>query len=91
MTVGIAQCFEAATGKLVWKERIGGKFSASPLLADGRIYLSSHEGLTTVIESADEFKVLAENQLDGQIMASPVVVDADLLIRTDSHLYRIGE
>ena len=88
---GIAQCFEAATGKLVWKERIGGKFSASPLLADGRIYLSSHEGLTTVIESADEFKVLAENQLDGQIMASPVVVDADLLIRTDSHLYRIGE
>lgn len=88
---GIAQCFDADTGKLVWKERVGGKFSASPLLADRRIYLSSHAGLTTVIEAADEFQVLAENQLDGQIMASPVVVEDDLLLRTDTHLYRVGE
>ena len=88
---GVAQCFDTATGDVVWKKRIGGKFSASPLYADGRIYLCSHDGLTTVIAPGDEFRELAENQLDGQLMASPVVVDNDLLLRTDTSLYRIGD
>jgi len=88
---GVAQCFERTTGEPVWKERIGGKFSASPLAADGRIFLSNHDGLTTVLQPGDSYQVLAENQLDGQLMASPVVVDNDLLLRTGTHLYRIGE
>lgn len=88
---GIAQCFDTATGKGLWKKRVPGKYSASPLLADQRIYLCSHEGRTTVIAPGDEFEELAENQLDGQLMASPVVADGDLLLRTESHLYRIGE
>lgn len=88
---GIAQGFDTTSGKRVWKERIGGKFSASPLLADRHLYLCSHEGLTTVIAAGDEYRVLAENQLDGRLMASPVVVGDDLLLRTDTHLYRIGE
>ena len=88
---GIAQCFETATGDRLWKKRIGGKFSASPLYADGRLYLCSQEGRTTVIVPGDEYEKLATNDLDGQLMASPVVVDNDLLLRTDSHLYRIGE
>ncbi len=87
---GIAQCFETANGNQLWKERIGGKFSASPLYADSRIYLCSHEGRTTVIAAGDEYQELATNDLDGQLMASPVVVESDLLLRTESHLYRIG-
>lgn len=88
---GIAFCFDAATGKQLWRKRIGGKYSASPLLADGRIYLCNHAGRTTVLAD-DDFHVLAENDLDGQIMASPAVLsDGDLLLRTDSHLYRIGD
>ena len=88
---GIAQCFETATGNQLWKKRVGGQFSSSPLYADRRIYLCSHGGRTTVIAAGDEYQELAQNDLDGQLMASPVVVESDLLLRTESHLYRIGK
>lgn len=86
---GIATCLDAATGELLWAERLGGKFSASPLFADGRIYLCSEEGHTHVIQPADRFQRLAENVLDGRILASPAAAGNALFIRTDSHLYRI--
>ena len=47
---GVASCFDTANGEMIWRERIPGKYSASPLLADGRIYFCSQEGRTTVIE-----------------------------------------
>lgn len=87
---GIASCLDSATGAVHWSERTGGNFSASPLLADGRIYLCSQEGKTTVIAPGKTWQVLAENQLDGQLMASPVALDGTLLIRSDKALYRIG-
>ncbi|KAA5543653.1 PQQ-binding-like beta-propeller repeat protein [Roseiconus nitratireducens] len=86
---GIASCFGAATGETVWKERIGGKYSASPLLVGDRIYLGSHEGDITVIATGREFQVLAENHLEGQIMASPAVVDGAMIWRTAEAFYRI--
>ncbi len=85
---GVASCVEAATGKVVWKERIGGNYSASPIYADGRIYLASHQGVVTVFEPGREFEVLAANELDEQIMASPAVSGKALFLRTKSHLYR---
>ena len=87
---GIAQCFDTKNGKRIWKERIGGKFSSSPLYADSRIYLCSHEGRTTILAPGDTYQELASNDIEGQLMASPVVVDNDLLLRTDKHLYRVG-
>lgn len=86
---GVASCLDAETGKKLWTHRVSGKYSASPLYGAGRIYFCSHEGLTTVIAATDKFEELAENQLDGQLMASPATVDGDLLLRSDSHLYRI--
>ena len=86
---GIASCLDAATGQPYWSERTGGNYSASPLLADGRIYFFSQEGKVTVIAPGTTWQVLAENQLDGQLMASPVALDGTLLIRSDSALYRI--
>jgi hypothetical protein len=65
--------------------------SPSPLYVDGHIYICSHEGTTTAIALGDAYQELAINELDGQIMASPVVADGDLLLRTDTHVYRIGE
>jgi hypothetical protein len=50
----------------------------------------SQEGRTTVVEDGPKFKVLAKNDLDGMQMASPAAVEGDLLIRTDTHLYRAG-
>lgn len=86
---GIATCLDAKTGDDVWSHRIGGQFSASPLYADGRIYMFSHEGDTTVIEPAREFKQLAVNKLDDGFMASPAVSENSLILRTKTHLYRI--
>lgn len=86
---GIASCLEAATGKEVWKERIGGNFSASPLLAGDVLYLLSEEGDATVIKADREFSRIARNRLGERTLASMAVVDHDLLIRSAVALYRI--
>jgi outer membrane protein assembly factor BamB len=86
---GTATCLDAATGDVVWQQRVGGNFSATPLYAEGRIYLLSQEGLTTVIAASRDYKVLAENQLDDGFMSSPTVAGKALFLRTRSALYRI--
>lgn len=87
---GIASCVEAKTGRLVWKERLGGDFSASPIYADGRIYFFNQRSICTVIEPGRQFKVLATNELDGdQMMASPASVGKAIYLRTKTDLYRI--
>ena len=86
---GIATCLDAATGQEHWTERLGGTFSASPVFAAGRVYLFSEYGTTTVIAPGKQFHQLAANTLDGRIMATPAFAGDSLLLRTDTHLYRI--
>jgi outer membrane protein assembly factor BamB len=86
---GAVTCLEAATGKQVWRQRIGGTFHASPVCADGRIYLSSDQGKTTVIKAGREFQGLATNSLPSGFMASPAVAGKALFLRTKTSLYRI--
>lgn len=86
---GIASCVEAKTGAEVWRERVQGNYSASPIYAEGRIYFCSEEGKTTIVEASRTFKKLAENTLADGFMASPAVVDNALYLRTRTHLYRI--
>ncbi len=88
---GTATCLEAKSGEVVWKKRIGGNFSASPVFGDGKIYFTNEAGVTTVIQPGREYVELAENQLDDGCMASPAIIDDSLLIRTKSHLYRVTE
>jgi len=88
---GVATCWEAMTGKVVWSERIGGHYSASPLAAGDRIYLSSEEGKTTVLAAGREYKKLAESQLGDGFMASPAVAGNALFLRSRSNLYRVEE
>lgn len=87
---GIATCVESATGKEVWQERIGGNYSASPLYANGRIYISNREGATTVFKAGREFDSESVNTLAGQLMASPALIGNDLILRSATHLYRIS-
>lgn len=87
---GVATCVDAETGETVWKERLGGKFSASILLAGGRLYLFDHDGLAHVLEPGREFKRLSENRLEDGCMASPVPLGKRLLVRTRSALYLLG-
>jgi outer membrane protein assembly factor BamB len=88
---GVATSVNALTGETIWSKRIPGNFSSSPLFADGKIYFSNHEGKTTVLRPGREFDEIAVNSLDGQLMASPAVLDESLIFRSQSHLYRIGE
>ena len=89
---GLALAIDARTGTEIWRERLGGSFSASPVYADGRIYFFNRESVATVIEPGREFKVLAVNHLDGeQLMASPAVAGKALIVRTESHLYRVEQ
>jgi outer membrane protein assembly factor BamB len=91
---GTISCLEIATGKEIWsgvpeKHRSG--FSSSPVLADGKVFITREDGKTFVLAQGPEFKVLAANELDGtQTVASPVFIDGKILIRTDTHLYCIG-
>jgi outer membrane protein assembly factor BamB len=86
---GVLTCLGALTGQAVYTARLGGNFSASPVLAGGKLYFCSEEGVTSIVEPGSEFKRVAENSLDGGHMASPVFVNKALLLRTDKALYRI--
>lgn len=86
---GVATCWEAQTGTMVWNERVGGNYSSSPLLADGRFYVFSEEGKATVLAADRKFAKLAENTLEDGFMASPAVSGKSLILRTKTALYRI--
>jgi outer membrane protein assembly factor BamB len=87
---GIATCIDAQTGAELWRARLNGNYSASPIYADGRIYFLSEEGESIVIAPGRQLKHLATNQLDGPTLASMAVTHSSLFIRSATHLYRIS-
>jgi len=89
---GLVSCLDAKTGATVWgpERTVEGTVSASPILADGKIYVVNEKAVTTVLAAGPEFKILATNELDGSYtLSSPVAVASQLLIRTGTHLYCI--
>ena len=86
---GISLCLRVADGSEVWgRSRMElGTYSASPVLADGKIYATNEEGTTTVIEAGDEFRILATNKLNDYTLASPAVSGEQIFIRTSNYLY----
>lgn len=88
---GIASCLDATTGKSVWQKRLGGDYSASPIYADGSIYFLSEDGTTTVVKAARTYEIIATNSIDGRTLASLAVSGSKIFLRSDKHLYCIGE
>ncbi len=88
--VGIVTCADAETGNTVWKQRLGGIFFASPVAGDGKVYMVSETGETFVIASGREAKILAKNNLDERILASPAISSGKLFLRSDGTLFCIG-
>jgi outer membrane protein assembly factor BamB len=86
---GVGSCVEWRTGETVWRERIGGNYSASLLAAGDRVYYFNEEGETRVVRAARGFELLATNTLDDGFMASPAVDGDALILRTKQALYRI--
>jgi outer membrane protein assembly factor BamB len=89
---GVMFCLDAKTGKVVYgPERLRpGTYSGSPVLADGKIYVTNEDGVTMVVKAGARFEILAENELGEYTLSSPAVSDGQLLIRTESALYVIG-
>jgi outer membrane protein assembly factor BamB len=87
---GIATCLQAATGEIIWQKRLRGSFSASPVVAEGRMYVLSDEGETTVLEAGPVFKVLATNALGENVQASPAISQGQIFVRTEKNLYALG-
>ncbi|MCA9041673.1 MAG: PQQ-binding-like beta-propeller repeat protein [Planctomycetaceae bacterium] len=88
---GVGGCVDAKTGEAVWQDRLGGNFSSSPIYVNGHILFSNHEGKTLVVVPGDELNIVRTNSLDGIIKATPAPIPGGLILRTDSHLYRIGQ
>lgn len=88
---GILTVLETRTGAEVYRQRIGGAYSASPVLAGDKIFLVSEAGKTTVVRPGRQFEQLAENDLGERTLASPAVVGATIYLRTEKALYRIGK
>ena len=90
---GIIWCLEPRTGKEIYsrKRLSSATYSGSPVLADGKIYVTNEDGRTVVIKAGPAFEVLSENDLDDYTLSSPAVSEGQIFIRTAKHLYCIGK
>ena len=84
-------CLNAETGEQMWRQRADGPFSASPVIADGKMYVVSEDGKTTVIKLGDKPEVLAVNTVGETVLATPAIAGGAIFLRSDKHLYCIGE
>ena len=86
---GVMTCYDAASGKVLWNNRLRGRYLSSLVAGDGKVYACNTKGLTTVIAADSKLKVLAENDLQGRCCASPAIADGCIFIRIANHLYCI--
>jgi len=90
-TRNIMMCIDASTGEEVWTTRMISNHDASPLFINGNIWFFSVKGEVTVIKAGRKYEVVAQNQLDSGIWATPAVLRNTMIMRTQKYLYRIGE
>ena len=90
---GVFDAYDLQTGTEIYRQRlpyVGSGYSASPVAADGRIYLSSEDGEMLIIAAGREFKVLATNSMGDLLMATPALSDGVMFVRGSKHLFAIG-
>lgn len=88
--LGVLTCYHAATGRIEYRQRLAGKFYASSVAGDGKVYLASDEGTTYVVEAGPTFELLAANRLEEYSLASPAIAGHELFLRTQNRLYCVG-
>jgi len=87
---GTANCFDAKTGDVLWKERCGSHYSASLVHANGLAYLLADDGITKIVRPGVDLEVIAENPLGERCIASPAISNGQLIIRTEQNLVCIA-
>jgi outer membrane protein assembly factor BamB len=87
---GFVTCFDATTGKEVWRHRAEGPFEASPVIADGHLYAVSKKGRTLVVKLGEKPVTAGRNDLEDTIQATPAVANGRIYLRSDRALYCIG-
>lgn len=90
---GALTCYNAKTGKVVYKEQLGKMtgFSASGVAADGKLYFSSEEGDVFVVKAGPEFEILATNSMKDECMATPAISEGTLYFRTHHYLVAVSD
>jgi outer membrane protein assembly factor BamB len=90
---GIMWCLDPRTGKEIYaRQRLPpATYSGSPVLADGKIYITNEDGVTVVVKAGPTFEVLARNDFDDYTLSSPAVSEGQIFIRTAKFLYCIGK
>ena len=86
-------CYDAKTGEMIYGTRVGtgGTFTASPVAADGRLFIATEEGDVFVVRAGPQYELLATNAMGEVVMATPAISDGVLLVRTLKNLYGLGE
>ncbi len=92
---GIATCYDAASGKQLWRDRLRSTFTSSPIAVNGLVYFLGEDGITSVIEPADTFKLVGEYSVGAEkseiFRASPAPAHGQIFVRSQTHLYCIGK
>ncbi len=83
-------CLDVATGTEIWRERLGDGFSASPVIADGKLYVAKEGGSTSVVQLGEKPTILANNALKEPLLATPAIANGAIYLRTEKHLYCIA-
>ena len=86
---GVSHCFEAATGKLLWQERMG-EHHASLVSANGLVYFLNDNGVMRIVKPGAEYELVAQNELGEKCFPSPAISDGNIFIRGEKNLFCIG-
>jgi outer membrane protein assembly factor BamB len=90
---GIFDAYEVETGKEIYRQRldpVGSGFSASPVAADGRVYLSNEDGEMLVVAAGRQFRLIGTNTMGEPLMATPALSDGVMYVRSSSTLFAVG-
>jgi outer membrane protein assembly factor BamB len=90
---GILTAYDGKTGERLYRSRVGGggAFSASPVAADGKLYLANEDGEVYVVKAGRTFQEITKNEMKEVIMSTPAISDGVLIVRTLGHVYGLGE
>ena len=88
---GVLSSYDAKTGELVYQQRLPTSFSASPVAADGRLYLASEDGDVFVVKAGRQYELLSKNVTGQPLMATPAITQGMLIVRGDNAIYALGQ